>query len=158
MPQIVAQDPKGKPIYRNLPELADKIKAHSFRVLKSDCLDLPEKIYQRRYYFMEPAQRRTYQEMRDKSKAEWKDAQTTALNKLTAMMRLQQIVSGYFPFEEGKPASRMFNTLTENPKIRALLEQVEEIDGQVIIFCRFVQEIQDLAEVLKEYGTVECIS
>ena len=35
--------------YRNLPELADKVGGFSSRVLKKDCLDLPEKTYTTRH-------------------------------------------------------------------------------------------------------------
>ena len=34
--------------YKRLDELADKLKAFSYRVLKDDCLDLPDKVYIRR--------------------------------------------------------------------------------------------------------------
>jgi hypothetical protein len=35
--------------YRNLEELTSKIESFSYRVLKKDCLDLPEKTYTARY-------------------------------------------------------------------------------------------------------------
>ena len=31
--------------YQNLGELSDKLKPFSYRVLKEDCLDLPDKVY-----------------------------------------------------------------------------------------------------------------
>ena len=34
--------------YRNLPELSEKLKPFSYRVLKDDCLDLPKKTYMKR--------------------------------------------------------------------------------------------------------------
>ena len=34
--------------YKRLDELSDNIKKFSYRVLKEDCLDLPEKIYTKR--------------------------------------------------------------------------------------------------------------
>ena len=34
--------------YRRLGELADKLEKFSYRVLKEDCLDLPEKVFTRR--------------------------------------------------------------------------------------------------------------
>ena len=34
--------------YRNLGELSEKLKPFSYRVLKDDCLDLPDKIFMKR--------------------------------------------------------------------------------------------------------------
>ena len=34
--------------FQNLGELSDKLKPFSYRVLKEDCLDLPEKIFMKR--------------------------------------------------------------------------------------------------------------
>ena len=34
--------------YRRLDELAETLKAFSYRILKEDCLDLPPKIYMKR--------------------------------------------------------------------------------------------------------------
>ena len=34
--------------FKHLDELAEKLKPFSYRVLKQDCLDLPDKIYMKR--------------------------------------------------------------------------------------------------------------
>lgn len=151
MPQIVATEADGRPAYQNLEELANKIRAHSFRVLKKDCLDLPDKIYVRRYYEMDPKQAQTYKQMKKAMAAEWKGKGITALNKLTMVMRLQQIVSGYVS-PDGGEITPMFNVPEDNPKIQALLDLVEEISGPAIIFCRFIQEIKDLEKALSLVG------
>lgn len=152
MPQIVEQDPLGRPVYQNLDELSDKIKEHSFRILKKDCLDLPDKVYARRYYEMEPEQARVYQAMKTKLKADWKDATATALNKLTMVMRLQQIVSGYYSADEEVGLRRMFEP-GKNPKIEALKVLLHEIDGSVIIWCRFIDEMEDIYNELSPIAT-----
>ena len=157
MPQIEATDEHGQKIYQNLDELAEKIGQHSFRVLKKDCLDLPDKVYVRRYYEMTPEQRALYNQMKTKLKATWNGEQATALNKLTMVMRLQQIVSGYFvPDSESVPED-IFATPADNPKIQCLLELLEEVEGSVIIWCRFTREIEDIFAALTEvYGKNSC--
>jgi SNF2 family DNA or RNA helicase len=50
--------------YRRLDELHDILKGISTRVLKADCLDLPQKIYSKRYYELTPEQQRVYEELR----------------------------------------------------------------------------------------------
>ena len=48
----------------NLGELSDKLKNFSYRVLKEDCLDLPEKIYMKRHIKLTPDQSRIYEQMK----------------------------------------------------------------------------------------------
>jgi SNF2 family DNA or RNA helicase len=152
MPQIVATNERGQPIYQHLDELATRIGEHSYRRLKVDCLDLPEKLYQRRYYEMTVEQRKAYQQMKTKLKSTWNGEQATALNKLTMVMRLQQIVSGYHAQDGTTEVKPMFEE-GKNPKIIALMELLEEVDGAVIIWCRFTQEIKDLfAAITQIYG------
>ena len=51
--------------YRNLDELTDRIDRFSYRVLKKDCLDLPEKIYTVRYVGMSDEQFKYYEQIRN---------------------------------------------------------------------------------------------
>jgi SNF2 family DNA or RNA helicase len=158
MPQIVAQGPNGSPIYQNLEELADKIAEHSYRVLKKDCLDLPDKLYSRHYYEMEPIQKAAYKEMVTKMRSLWNGEQVTAMNKLTMIVRCQQIVSGYFAADGDENLTPMF-AKGENPKINALLDLVEDLEGGVIIWCRFTQEIRDLHAALSaRLGSSESVA
>jgi SNF2 family DNA or RNA helicase len=157
MPQIEATDEHGQKIYQNLDELAAKIQDHSYRVLKKDCLDLPEKVYVRRYYEMTVEQRAAYNSMKTRLRSVWNGDQSTALNKLTMVMRLQQIVSGYHAKDGTDDVRPMFSSVEQNPKIATLLELVEELPGSVIIWCRFTQEIRDIYEALSAvYGPKAC--
>jgi hypothetical protein len=44
--------------FKNLDELADKLKDFSYRVLKEDCLDLPDKIFIKRQITLTKDQRK----------------------------------------------------------------------------------------------------
>ena len=46
--------------YKNLDELTEKIDTFSYRVLKKDCLDLPDKVYTARYVTLTDEQFRMY--------------------------------------------------------------------------------------------------
>ena len=46
--------------YRRLDELADKLDAFSYRVLKEDCLDLPPKIFTTRHIELSDEQKEKY--------------------------------------------------------------------------------------------------
>ena len=50
--------------YRNVDSLVRPIRPYSYRVLKSECLDLPDKIYQRFYVQMTTEQERIYTELK----------------------------------------------------------------------------------------------
>ena len=50
--------------YRNLGELSEKLKPFSYRVLKDDCLDLPDKIFMKRVVQLSPDQQKVYRQMK----------------------------------------------------------------------------------------------
>lgn len=143
LPDIVAKDADGRPAYRNLDRLQAKIKEHSFRVLKEDCLDLPPKLYVRRYVELTHEQRRIYNDAIRTMRIEWDD-KMTLLTKLTLLLRLQQIIGGFLPDE-----TPIFAKPEDNPKLAALLSDLEhQGNRQAIIWAAFVPEIKMIADVL----------
>ena len=46
--------------FKNIGELSDKLKGFSYRVLKEDCLDLPDKIYIKRNVSLTAEQSKLY--------------------------------------------------------------------------------------------------
>ena len=83
-------------VLKNLGELSDKLKNFSYRVLKDDCLDLPDKIFIKRQISLTPDQRKLYEQMKEEAIAILKGKQSTTVNTLTQLMRLQQITCGHF--------------------------------------------------------------
>jgi hypothetical protein len=146
-PMMIAKDRDGKPMYKNLPQLKALISPISMRVTKEQCLSLPPKIYEKRHFSMEKDQQRIYDQLRDKMKSELLDATLTILHKMTLMLRLQQVSSGYMPNDDGK-LIQIFDDPKDNPRIKTLVDSLEDIEGSVIIWCRFVEEIRQLKEIL----------
>lgn len=154
--------------YRNLDELQERIKDHSYRVLKKDCLDLPDKIYMRRIVQMSPDQKRKYDMLKKQSILELKKALTTGEkfvpvgSVLTRYLRLQQIIGGWLPDIENpdKPALPIFDKPEQNPRIKVLLDVVEQNeDQQVIIWARFRAEIEAITDILNSvYGKGSAVS
>tara|TARA_X000001316_G_C922405_1_gene37718 strand:- start:3008 stop:4477 length:1470 start_codon:yes stop_codon:yes gene_type:complete len=133
--------------YRNLDELSQRLKTFSSRVLKEDCLDLPDKSYGVRYVQMTPEQARHYRTLKDYALAILDDEQVTATEAMTQMLRLQQVLCGYLPTDEG--------TMVDIPsnRVNAMLEALQEIPGKVIIWARFRKDIEQITEKLCEvYG------
>ena len=134
--------------FRNLDELTQRIDMFSFRVLKKDCLDLPDKIYTARYVGMTPDQFQMYEQIRRHAMVLLDSGEmSTAPAVITQMLRLQQIMSGHLKTDDGDmlyfPSKRM----------DALEEIINEHDGKAIIWSRFRYDIQQITETLnKKFG------
>lgn len=153
-PVLVEKDANGKPKWKNLDKLKEVMKPHVAIRLKKDHSDLPDKIYQSIYYELESKQRKIYDELKAKAKVALEDDTVTVLHKLTLLMRLQQVLSGYLPGDTTDDLISLFSDPKDNPRIEALTTLLETIDGQVIIWCRFVDDIKQIEKVLGE----ECIT
>ena len=133
--------------YQNLEELNQIIQPFSFRVRKEECLDLPDKVYQKREVELTPEQKSAYESMRRAAMAFLEEGEVTASTVLTQLMRLQQICSGHVKNDQGE-----IITFPSN-KIKVLLETLEEIDGKCIIWCNFTHDLLRIAgEIEKKYG------
>lgn len=147
-PQIVAKDPGGKPKYKNLDKLKEIIAPYSMRVTKDEVMKhLPPKVFQKRYFKLDPKQRKLYDQLKDQMKAELMDEHVTILHKMTLLLRLQQVACGYIPSDEGNLID-LFPDPHDNPRIKELLETLEDLEGPVIIWARFQQDIKKIKEVL----------
>ena len=134
--------------FRNLDELTNKIDMFSFRVLKKDCLDLPEKIYTARYVGMTKEQFDMYEQIRKHAMVLLENGEmSTAPAVITQMLRLQQIMSGHLKTDDG-------DLLTfQSRRMEALEEIANEHDGKAIIWSRFRHDIIGITEMLnKKYG------
>jgi len=139
--------------YSHLDELQELVSRFSYRKLKAECLDLPEKIYEKRVFELEPDQQKLYNEMRDDMVAELggkKVSVTIALQKITALSR---IVGGFFPYDgeddDGLPVRMLTEIPGVNPKLAALYDLIEDAPGdKFIIWAKFTAEIEMIGEAL----------
>ena len=133
--------------FKNLGELSDQLKSFSYRVLKEDCLDLPDKIYIKRQITLSPDQRKLYEQMRKEALAILNGKQVTTVNALTQLMRLHQITCGHFTADDGTTQRIVNNRVSE------LMNILEETEGKAIIWAHYQWDIKDIIkEVVKEYG------
>jgi len=138
--------------YQHLEELANKLEEFSYRVLKKDCLDLPEKIYIKRVVEMTDKQAATYGWMKKLSLAKVLDdtgemTTSTANNVLTQILRLQQICAGSIKTDEGEVIDLPTNKMDE------LLAVIDETEGKIIIWGVFVNDVLKITEMLnKTFG------
>ena len=100
--------------YRRLDELNEKLTQFSKRVLKSECLDLPDKLYTKRYVPLTDEQKRLYDQMKDMALAMLENGElATTTSVLTQIMRLQQISCGHFTPDVGETRSLESNRIEE---------------------------------------------
>ena len=133
--------------YQRLDELAKILKPFSDRVLKENCLDLPEKTYIERQVELTDEQKKTYETMKSAALASLKGKMATAPHVLTQLMRLHQITCGHLKNDD--------DTITEikNNRIVSLLELLEETEGKAIIWANYVYDINQIVKAIsKKYG------
>ncbi len=148
-PQIVQKTPSGKPRYRNLEKLSKLIAPYSTRILKKDCLDLPEKIYKTLVFSMTREQIEVYKKAEEECRIVFQNEETP-FNKLVAVTKLAQITSGYYIHPASEEPVRIEG---ENRKLDLLIERVSKIieaGDKVIIWARYRIEIAGIVERLKE--------
>lgn len=146
--------------YKNLDELHDMIAPDVSRILKEDALDLPPKLYSKRFFDMSPKQSKLYKELRDNYMADLDGGSVSAELAITRMLRLQQITCGYVAIEEKvipdpeQPDYFEFVPKVvhieegKNLRLKLLEEIVETLEGKAIIWARFTKDIDLIMELL----------
>ncbi len=138
--------------YRNLDQLKKLIDPYAIRITKEEVLDLPDKLYQKRYFDMSPRQAKIYSDLKREYLVELKEGKVlTAPLALTRLLRLQQITCNYLPIE-----GEMLYIETKNPRIECLMEALESCEGKIIIWARFTEDIRQIKSRL-ELDTIEFV-
>lgn len=166
---IRAQDHYEGP-FRNVDSLRDKMLEIAMFVRIEDCIDMPDRTYNRKLLDMSTEQSRVYHEMELYFITQYKDEKVEAKSKLTAYIRLQQIASGFVSSEQlpesevEDPPPNKITWFDDQPKIDQLLCDVEEItdvegitNNQVIIVCHFSAEAERIYDALTAEGYKVCL-
>ncbi len=130
--------------YQNLSELSDKLKPFSYRVLKEDCLDLPDKVYMKRQIDLTPEQIRLYRQMKQEALATLNGKTVTTMTALTQIMRLQQITCGHFVADDGTTQNIKHNRMSE------LMEILEEVEGKAIIWAHWQRDVELIVSAIEK--------
>ena len=131
--------------YRRLDELNEKLFEFSTRVLKEECLDLPEKVYIKREVELTDEQAKVYNQMKKLALAQMEGGDlATTESVLTQIMRLQQICCGFFQPDVGKIQPLKNNRLNE------LMNITDELQGKAIIWASYTHDIQQIADTLRD--------
>lgn len=132
--------------YKNLEELRDILASVSSRVLKDDVLDLPPKLYTRRYLDLSPRQATMYAQLRDELELELESGDVVdGTMAIVRLLRLQQITSGFVAAEAGEPVQMIPGP---NPRLETTIDLCESLSHPAIIWARFRAEIDMITEAL----------
>lgn len=138
--------------FKNLDQLAQIVAKVSSRVTKEEgCPDLPPKVYQRRYFDLTDEQHSAYNTLKEEFLLFLDSGETvSAPLVITRLLRLQQITCGYLPLDPGPDGEPQLQRFVENPRLAALKEVLEDLEGKAIIFARFRADIDQICEALGE--------
>ena len=131
--------------YQNLDELQRIIGAHSHRVLKADCFDLPPKVYERVHVELGAEARAMHKALKEHVLAEAE----AVVNPLVKVLRAAQIASGFYIGDSGRPVF-----FADQPKAGAVVQAIQRMgkDAQFIVWGQFLAEMQVLAAALEAAG------
>lgn len=147
---------------KNVEEFYSLIAPHSFRLTKAEALDLPPKIYVTREYEMGEETERHYKSMKNTFMTELENGEILDVESAAvAVLRLQQIVCGYLPLKEEDglteeeitfSARKEFQIISEE-RIDVMMDIINQVKGPVIVWARFIADIQRIAlRLTKEFG------
>ena len=133
--------------FRNLAQLGNLVSPHSYRILKKDCLDLPEKTFTKRIVELSEEQQKAYNEMKTSAITVLKGQPSTAVNVLTQLIRLHQITCGHMKTDDGEVIN------LKNSRLEELMQILSETTGKAIIWANYIHDILNIeAAIKKEYG------
>jgi len=131
--------------YKNTDELSGWLKACTSRLMKEDCLDLPDKVYRTHPFELNDDERKVYNAMKDEMISEVGENEiVSTTHALTLLLRLQQITCGFVKVDDGEP-----HLLGKSSsRMEALMAWVEDCHGQGVIWTTFQFNQDQIAEAL----------
>lgn len=144
--------------YVNEEELKRKIDAYTYRVLKDDCLDLPERLFVPVQVLFTPEQRATYDQMRTKFFLELEEGVLTAKMAMTRIIRLQQLVNGFVHKHEkkDKETGKIIEPAVwqefPNERVPTCINLIQQARGKVIVWVKFQGDHRLLTRAMDEAG------
>ena len=131
--------------YQNIDKLYEWLSEISDRYLKDQVLDLPPKLYQKRYFEMSKKQWAAHNQLKEELMLEIGDHIITAELPIVAQLRYQQIACNYVPVGEDEPVHMFSN---KNPRMTAMEQIRDDTHHPGIIWARFRHDIDQIMDLL----------
>jgi len=125
-------------------ELKEKINSICFSIKKQECITLPPFVVKDVLIGMSPEQEKAYSEMEETFISFLSSSECTAQLAVVKALRLQQIVSGHLPLDNGS-----MHNFDNTPREQALEEILSDITPQhkVLVWARFVENYKTIRNV-----------
>lgn len=123
--------------WQHMDEFEGRLATFCHRARKADVLDLPPEVDAERTFALEPAARRVYDQLEESLVAEVAGGTVTAANALVRLLRLQQVVGGALPLDDGSIE------VVSTAKRDALADLLADLDPTepVVVFCKFRHDL-----------------
>jgi SNF2 family DNA or RNA helicase len=139
--------------YINLDELKERMAPYTSIVLREDCEDLPAVIKDPRYIQPTKQQLKLYRAVTKGLIEECEEVGLyNAISGGAKMNKLQQVLSGFVYADDGS----VTHIPGGNPRLEACLDEIQQHDGKVLVWCRFTQDIINVRQALEKEG-VPCV-
>lgn len=134
--------------FKSLDKMASIIEPYHLRAKKSECLDLPDKIFEPVYVDLSPAQAKVYKDLK-RDLMTWLDSgeAVTVQNKTSLFAKFRQITGGSMITEAGTVE------LEARPaKLDLLVDELSDTSEKAIIWAVFTHEVEMIARELAKVG------
>lgn len=130
-----------------LYKITKRFEPHAALYKKSECLDLPEKIYYKRYVSLSEEQKKDYEQLKEELMISIdEEPLLTVNNVLTKILKLHQIACGFLKYDEG---IKEYNSA----KLEELQNTIDEMSGKIIIWSTYIHNLKQIEKMIKhEYG------
>lgn len=130
-------------------EIVRKHMQPAIRFSREDCVDLPETIFQTRHIALTPDQKKIYDDIRLRMKAEEDAGTVRAVNEADKLMKLVQVAAGAVYTTDGEIVD-----IDNKGRVAEIKQIIEQSEGKVIVFVPFIAALKSLREELaKDYAT-----
>jgi SNF2 family DNA or RNA helicase len=135
--------------YRNIDHLAQMVAETGYSMTLEDAgIKLPPILLSKRYHKLTSLQEKAYTELSEECKTILTSGDIVETDvAMTTLLRLQQIICGYVACEAEQPVQQI-DPDGKNPRLDLTLEIVEETNHQIIIWCRFTEDVRLLCNAL----------
>ncbi len=138
----------------NTEYLAAKIQPYVYQVTKAECLNLPEKLYESRYFNMSREQEEWYSYAKDEILSEDFEDDWSSIAIFRLFTALQEITSGFWNRRDKD--GNMQRVEFDQTRLDTLLDVVMDMpkDEKVIIFAKFQYDVNCIKAALEnKYGS-----
>jgi len=135
--------------YQREDDLKARMDPYVYRITRREAWKdaYKEAQYSKLYVELGPRQQQMYNEMKKQLRTELEGQEVTAQLAITKLLRLQQITGGFVGTDD-----MGLIAIPDNQRIKTLIEYLEDVDGKVIIWCRYTAEVDAIVEALTASG------